>query len=288
MAGLSMGGAQTFFITLKHLDLFLLDHQMDGRPVLPAAVAMELFAEVVRRGWPEWEILALQEFRVLNGVVLKDGPRPIRVRARAAAQPDPERLDLPVDVAIVDPESGRVFYQASVLLGERLPSAPPDRPAPLHDTHPFPLSVEGAYERYLFQGPLFRGIRSIEGLGEGGISGTVLPSKPSGCVRGAAEGAWLIDPVVVDSAFQLSILYARSHYDMTPLPARFRSFRRFAPFDGSPIRCEFRSRARAGGHVLDTQIAFLDERGRLLGLLEDLELSCSRELNRLAGPRGRV
>ena len=98
----------------------------------------------------------------------------------------------------------------------------------------------------------------------------------------------MIDPVVVDSAFQLSILYARSHYDMTPLPARFRSFRRFAPLDGSPIRCEFRSRARAGGHVLDTQIAFLDERGRLLGLLEDLELSCSRELNRLAGPRGRA
>jgi len=269
-------------------DLFLLDHQMDGRPILPAAVAMELFAEVVRRGWPEWEIQALQEFRVLNGVVLKDGPRPIRIRARAATSPDPERHDLQVDVAIVDPESGRTSYQASVLLGGRLPSPPPGGPTPLRDARPYPLSVEGAYERFLFHGPLFQGIRTIESLSEEGIIGTVHPSTPSRCVRGANGGDWLIDPVVVDGALQLGILYARSHFDMTPLPARFRSFRRFAPFNGSPIRCEFRSQARAGGHVLDIQIAFLDGQGRLLGMMEDLELSCSRELNRLAGPRGRT
>ncbi len=193
-----------------------------------------------------------------------------------------------MDVAIIDPESERPFYQASVLLGGRFPSPPPGGPTPLRDARPFPLSVEGAYERFLFHGPLFRGIRSIEGLGAEGISGTVLPSTPSRCVRGANGGAWLIDPVVVDSAFQLGILYARSHYDMTPLPARFRRLRRFAPFNGSPIRCEFRSQARAGGHVLDIQIAFLDEHGRMLGMLEDMELSCSRELNRLAGPRGRA
>jgi NAD(P)-dependent dehydrogenase (short-subunit alcohol dehydrogenase family) len=268
-------------------DLFLLDHQMDGRPVLPAAVAMELFAEIVRRGWPEWEVLEIREFRVLNGVVLRDGPRPILIRARAATQPGQERLDLSVDVAIVDPESGRPFYQASVLAGERFPAPPAGGPAPLRDARPFPTSVEKAYESFLFHGPLFQGIRTIEGLGEDGISGTVVPSRPARCVRGANGGDWLIDPVVVDSAFQLGILYARSHYDMTPLPARFRSFRRFAPFNGAPIRCEFRSKARAGGHVLDIQITFLDERGRLLGMIEDMELSCSRELNRLAGPRGR-
>ena len=268
-------------------DLFLLDHQMDGRPVLPAAVAMELFAEIVRHGWPDWEVQAIQEFRVLNGVVLKDGPRPIVVRARAATQPGQERLELSVDVLIADPESERPCYQATVLLGDRLPPAPGPF-APLREPRPYPTSVESAYENLLFHGPLFQGIRTIDGLGDEGISGTVVPSTPARCVRGAIGGDWLIDPVVVDSAFQLGILYARSNYDMTPLPARFRSFRRYAPFNGSPIRCEFRSVARAGGHVLDIQIAFLDKEGRLLGMLDDMELSCSRELNRLAGPRGRV
>jgi hypothetical protein len=35
--------------------------------------------------------------------------------------------------------------------------------------------------------------------------------------------------------------------------------------------------------VLEIQIALHGADGRLLGLLEDMELSCSRELNRLAG-----
>jgi hypothetical protein len=109
-----------------------------------------------------------------------------------------------------------------------------------------------------------------------------VPSDPARCLAGG-RGAWLIDPVVVDSAFQLGILYARSQYDVTPLPARFARYRRFAPLLGETIRCEFRSRAAAGPNVLIIQIALLDARGQLLGLIEEMELSCSRELNRLAG-----
>ncbi|HEU4403438.1 MAG TPA: SDR family oxidoreductase, partial [Candidatus Polarisedimenticolia bacterium] len=282
------GGA----VELAHLldpaqDRYLLDHRLDGHPVFPAAVAMELFAEVVRRGWPEWEVLEIRAFRVLNGIVLENGPRPIKVVARAATQPEQERLEMAVDVAIVDPETRRPCYQATLLLGERLPSPAALPFAPLSGPRPFPMSVAGAYDRWLFQGPLFQGIQSIEGLSEEGISATLVPSVPERCVHGAPAGRWLIDPVVVDSGFQLAILYARAHNDMTPLPARFRSFRRFAPLDGGSIRCEFRARSSAGGHRLETQTAFLGPGGRLLALLEDMELSCSRELNRLAGQAAR-
>jgi hypothetical protein len=102
-------------------------------------------------------------------------------------------------------------------------------------------------------------------------------------VREGGGAGWLIDPVVIDSAFQLGILYARSQYDLTPLPARFRRYTRFASLDQPLIGCEFRSRAAApDASVLEIQIALLGRDGRLLGLIEDMELSCSRELNRLA------
>ncbi|MGH9749763.1 MAG: SDR family NAD(P)-dependent oxidoreductase, partial [Candidatus Polarisedimenticolia bacterium] len=263
-------------------DLYLLDHRLDGRPVLPLAVAMELAAEVVRRGWPDMEIAALLDFRLLHGVVLENGPRAVRVQARPAQQPDQESLGLAVDVTILDPERGRPFYQGTVLLADRLPEPPARHLAPLRDARPFPMSLPDAYAEWLFHGPLFRGITSVEGIDDDGISGTVEPSQPGRCVRDAGGTEWIIDPVVVDSAFQLGILHSRARFDMTPLPARLRSFRRFAPLAGGPIRCEYRSVPRAGGHVLDIQIAFHDAGGRLLGLLEDMELSCSRELNRLA------
>jgi acyl transferase domain-containing protein/NAD(P)H-dependent flavin oxidoreductase YrpB (nitropropane dioxygenase family)/NAD(P)-dependent dehydrogenase (short-subunit alcohol dehydrogenase family) len=286
--GLSLSSVEdgTFELTCSldpARDLYLLDHRLDGKPVFPAAVAMELIAEVVRRGWPEFQLLALQSFRVLNGIVVENGPRTIRVRAQIEKRAPGSKRDMAVSVSILDPDEGRSFYQASVVLGESPTAAPALRFRPLTGARPFPSSVDGAYQRWLFQGPLFRGIRSIEGINEEGITATLVPSSPERCVRGAGAGRWVIDPVVVDSGFQLAILYARVHSDMTPLPARFKSYRRFAPLAGPAIRCEFRASASAGGRVLETQTAFLDADGRLLGVLEDMELSCSRELNRLAG-----
>jgi acyl transferase domain-containing protein/NAD(P)H-dependent flavin oxidoreductase YrpB (nitropropane dioxygenase family)/NADP-dependent 3-hydroxy acid dehydrogenase YdfG len=263
-------------------DLYLGDHRLDGKPVFPAACAMELMAEVAARGWPDQEVVALEEFRVVKGIVLEAGPRDIKVTARAETQPDQERLEVGVDVAIVDPESGRPFYRGTVRLGPRLPEAQPSPLQPLRAPRPFGKSVRGAYDDWLFHGPLFQGLTIIDQVGEDGIGGVIVPSDPARCLAGG-RGAWLIDPVVVDSAFQLGILYARSQYDVTPLPARFARYRRFAPLLGETIRCEFRSRAAAGPNVLIIQIALLDARGQLLGLIEEMELSCSRELNRLAG-----
>jgi len=244
---------------------------------------MELMAEVAERGRPELQVTGLESFRVVKGIVLETGPRAVKVIARAETQPDPEAGGLAVDLSIVDPANGRPYYRATVRLADRLPDPGDPGFAALRAPRPFPKTVRGAYEEWLFHGPLFHGLTSIDGLGEDGITGSIIPSDPARCLTGAAGSGWLIDPVVVDSAFQLGILYARAQYDVTPLPARFRRYRRFAPLEGQAIRCEFRSRALNGPSVLEIQIALYDADGRLLGLIEDMELSCSRELNRLAG-----
>ena len=53
--------------------LYLQDHQLDAKPVLPAAMAMELMAEVVQKGWPEWQVVGIRALRVLKGIILEDG-----------------------------------------------------------------------------------------------------------------------------------------------------------------------------------------------------------------------
>jgi NAD(P)-dependent dehydrogenase (short-subunit alcohol dehydrogenase family)/acyl carrier protein len=277
------GGIQFDRLLDPARDRYLDDHRLDGKPVFPAACAMELMAETAQRGWPEYEVLSIEEFRVVKGIVLDDGPRTVRVTARPETQPEAERLEVAIDVALVDPGSGRPFYRGTLRLGERLPESLPLPYDVLRAPRPFSKTVEGAYADWLFHGPLFQGLLSIDRVGEDGIAGLIAPSDPERCIAGSRGSAWIVDPIVIDSAFQLGILYARSQYDTTPLPARFRRFRRFAPLDRGPIRCEFRSRAVASDSVLEIQIALLDERGRLLGLIEDMELSCSRDLNRLAG-----
>lgn len=265
---------------------YLLDHQLDGRPVLPAAMALELMAEMAQLVWPDRAVTAIEDFRVLRGVVLERGAKSIRILSHT--EPGRSTQPLRVEVQLLDPVDEASCYRATVLMNDRLEHrtvrAPDARS--LAGLQPFPMSVESAYDRLLFQGPLFQGIAAIEGINEEGIEAILAPSVPDRCVTGANRdlvgSRWLIDPIVVDSAFQLAILWARTYLDMTPLPAGFRRFQLYALLADPRIHCEFRARPSAGGHILETQYRFKSGDGRVLALLEDMEFGCSRTLNRLA------
>lgn len=260
-------------------DRYLHDHRLDGHPVLPVAAAMELMAEVAALARPGHEVAELRDVQLLKGVILDDGPRSVTVRA-TAAQPIGESTVL--DVTVVDAPTGRMSYRAEVILRSGLPAAP-GHPAPSSSgLDPFPMPLEQAYDELLFQGPLLRGITGIEGMDGERMVATLAPSSPQRCVTGAT-GRWIIDPVLIDSGFQLCLLWARTHLDVTPLPARVRRYRRFAAAPRGPVRCELRAQMRTDGHILDTQYAFLDSQGHLLAIIEDMEVACSRSLNRLAG-----
>jgi NAD(P)-dependent dehydrogenase (short-subunit alcohol dehydrogenase family) len=263
-------------------DLYLADHQLDGKPVLPAAMAMELMGEVVQAGWPEWQLTGVSSLRVLRGIVLENGPRMMRVLARPQTQ-SVGTDELSVDVEISEPESatGR-NYRATVHLGSQLPARDGHRVPQPKGLQPFPMTVEEAYERWLFHGPAFQAITSIEGVNDEWIVATFTPSSPDRCLKHPV-GSWLIDPVVVDCSFQLAIAWVRLHYDMTPLPARLGAWTRLGAAHSASLRCFLRAQPSAGGSVLTTQIVLADAENRVVGVLRDMEFSCSRALNRLGG-----
>ncbi|MGH3963388.1 MAG: polyketide synthase dehydratase domain-containing protein [Pseudonocardiaceae bacterium] len=259
-------------------DRYLNDHRLDGHPVLPAAAAMELMAEVAAAVHPGHEVAELRDVQILKGVVLDGGPRPVTVRTAAARVLDDGTL---LDVTVLDSRTARAAYRAGVVLRAALPTAPLDAARSAGALEPYPVALEQVYDELLFHGPLMRGITRIEGIHDDGMVATLAPSRPQQCLT-RGEGRWIIDPVLIDSGFQLCVLWARARLDMTPLPARIRRYRRFAAVPDAPVRCEMRARVRAGGHLLDTQYAFRDAQGRLLAVIEDMEGACSRSLNRLA------
>jgi len=263
-------------------DRYLQDHRLDGHPVLPMAMAMELMAEVAAQGWSELEVAAVRDLQVLQGIILRDGIQAIRVVADPQVTPPGEPLNVGVKIAGAEnPE--RVYYRATVELAQRLPQPPAVKPLSLVATRPFPVSADEAYGRWLFHGPLFRGIKRIECIGPDGIKGSFVASSPQQLIAGAPEGHWLIDPVMVDSGLQLLILWAREHWDMTPLPSRVHTYRRFGLPSSPQIQCEVHIRPETGGHVIHADLFFLGVERRVLGILEDMEGTCSKALNRLAG-----
>ena len=265
-------------------DLYLHDHRLDGKPVLPMTMAMELMAEVAQKGWPEWEIAGIQSLALIRGIVMDNGSRDIRIVAQPQTYSSHENLTREIKMEIYElNKPSHPCYRAIVQIGKRLPSPPLYDSGVLCGLRPFPMTVDDMYRRWLFHGPCFQGISTIEGINQQGICAFLLPSLPDQCLNQNTGSRWLIDPVLLDCSLQLAILWERFHYDMTPLPTGFKSYRRFGSPSDSPVRCSLEAYPRSGGHILSVNIYFLDTAGRMLAFMEGVEASCSKALNRLAG-----
>jgi hypothetical protein len=223
----------------------------------------------------------MKDLQVLRGLVLDNGPRPVRVLAKPSGSAAHNGMEVEVSIAGATPQAP-LHYRAIACLRSELPASPSLKDFSLGDVTPLPLSLEEIYRQWLFHGPLMAGIRDITGIGVDGIAGDLMPSMPERCLEGNAQGPWIIDPVVLDSALQLIIVWTRAQWDMTPLPARMRSYQRFGALSGQRINCQMRIKADSAGHIVHCDVAFYGDDGQLLGLVEDAEGVCSKALNRLA------
>jgi hypothetical protein len=292
------GGVEATYLLDARRDLYLFDHCLEGQPVLPYAMALELMAEVAAWGWPSLHVSHVQGLRLLQGIVLErlaspageeDGAEPqystreLQVTARPVSLRSGGGQDVEVTISTRVPVQ-RIHYRGVVTLLPALPAAPADTSGPLAAATAFPLSLPDAYRQWLFHGPRMAGIAAVDAIGERGITGSLIPSSPQRLLAGGATGAWQIDPVVVDSGLQLLLLWTRRTLDMTGLPASLSTYHRFGPLADPQLRCELRLHPETGmGPALRCDIAFVGTGGRLLGLMETMEVTVSKALNRLTG-----
>ncbi len=265
-------------------DLYLRDHCLDGKPVLPAAMAIELMAEVAQKRWPQWNVVAIREIKVLKGIVLENGPLPIRVMVEEKEEISSRNRELTLSATLVDVSAPEKVYYKGVVVLARDPLIVESRRGSIqhHELKKGSFSAEEAYRKFLFHGPRFRCIREFERITEQGIIATVVPSQLSAFLAGTPSGRWLLDPVVLDSAPQLAIVWARSFFDITPLPSSFGAVHFYRPFETpSAIRCHFQVLEGSGNPTVRANVLFADLEGRPLAKIETLECTGTNGLNRL-------
>jgi NAD(P)-dependent dehydrogenase (short-subunit alcohol dehydrogenase family) len=263
-------------------DLYLKDHRLDFKSVLPAAMAIEFMAEAGRMACPGCQMVGLKGVRVLKGIVLAEVSQDILIQVDLPASlTEPAELK----VTIKDPvRQELLFYQGTVVLSQS-PQLPEKYHLPLAgDFQPFGLSVIQAYNSLTFHGPIFQGIHSIQGISDKGMLATLAPSAPQSCLAGKPAGQWLIDPIVMDCGLQLGLLWWRTYLDVTPLPTSFEEIRLFQPFHTvERLRCYYEVLSLVGQQTMYANIYFFSRDGQLLGLVKGFESTGSKALNRLAG-----
>jgi hypothetical protein len=173
-----------------------------------------------------------------------------------------------------------------VQTGEQAGDAKASVPEQLDGLSAFPMDVAAAYRELLFHGPLFQGILGIEGMDERGACSLLARSIPAESVDGTDGLRWLLDPIMLDSALQVQVLWARLQWDVTLLPAQIGAWRRTAAMSGvGPVRHELRIRPESGAPLCHADHWFYDSDGRLLATLEDVVGVGTQTLNRLTEAR---
>ncbi|HUO71709.1 MAG TPA: SDR family NAD(P)-dependent oxidoreductase [Solirubrobacteraceae bacterium] len=262
-------------LTVAH-DRYLDHHRVDGKPVFPFAAAMELMSECATVAAPERRYAGLREIRLLKGIVVPDAGA-FAVKATATARGQDE-----IEVVIGTPDSSRPHYRSVALMGDA-PASAAAGPPELAGLAPFPMSVEAAYRDLLFHGPLFQGISAVTGMDERGSSAVLSASTPERCLADAAGLHWLLDPVLIDSALQVQVVWARLHWDVTLLPAQIGGYTRVSePRAAERIRHELRIRPESSRPMCHADHWFFGADGRLLATLGDVVGVGTQALNRLA------
>lgn len=270
-----------------HLDpsrhLYLQEHALDARMVLPAAVALELMAEGVRALWPQWQVVEVRELKLLKGVDMDRGGRDLQLFVSPPPYGSAEGFDVSVALQS-DLGAGRALshYRCVVRAEQALPTAVP-APRGVHDDKT--LSVAKAYGEWLFHGPRFQVIERIAGLSPAGAGATVRASHPREWLagRGADASGWLFDPALLDAAAQMAWLWARAYRDESALPTRIGRVVRYRDVFPPRMHMEYARVESADPALIRGNAVFFDEHGVPVLALEELDSIASAALNRLGG-----
>jgi hypothetical protein len=200
-------------------DLYLLDHCLDSKPVLPATMAIELIAEAAKTSWPGWHVVSVSDIRVFKGIALNGGPFNVRLFAETKNNVQPQKQAVEIEVKLTDVDRPEMlFYKAKVTLNKRFPAQPQFNFTLNSPMEPFHVSIKEAYKNLLFHGPKFQCIHHIEGISKDGMIATLSKSTPKECLFNNTDEQWVLDPITLDGGLQLVLLWARKYLDITVLP----------------------------------------------------------------------
>jgi NAD(P)-dependent dehydrogenase (short-subunit alcohol dehydrogenase family) len=275
-------GSQVVRFTIDAGHAYLKDHAIDSKPVVPAAAALEVFAEAARALWPGWQVVELRDLRLMKGIELPEMPRSFTVLVQPPPYGSSEGFE--VDATLhTELDGGRklVHYRALIRLEQQFTGLPP--PAPRRHAEKR-LTVDKAYADWLFHGPQFQVIEAIKGLSTAGAAATVRSVPPQAWLPALPAGApgWVFDPAVVDAAPQMAILWDRAFHDQTCLPIGFGRVQRCRADWPATLQMVYEALPSDDGSTVRANVSFLDDAGQVVLAIEDMRCVSSQALNRLA------
>ena len=258
---------------------FLKSHVINGRAVLPMAVTIEWLAHAALHNNPGLVLHGFNDLRIFKGVTLQGHDSySIQVLVGDAVK-DGKVYLVPVEMHGTNTDGQDVLHaRAEFILSSKLSSG--ERVIKELVTDTFEQQNGSIYEKYLFHGPDFHGIQQVEGCSaEGIIARTKSAPQPSNWIQQPLRNYWLTDPLMIDSGFQMMILWSFAQHQSGSLPTFVGQYRQFKPkFSPSGGRVVAKVMKHDPHRALAT-LEFLDPNGDLIARMENYECTIDPSLN---------
>jgi len=213
--------------TEKHA--FLTSHVIDGRAVLPLAMTQEWLAHAAAQANPGLPFLGVDGLQVMRGIVLSGKSIHLRMHADKARK-DGALFRVRVELR---GEQDTLYARAEVLLGTE------DAPAPAADPTELAAYDEtrSLYGDLLFHGPHFQAVETVDGWSIKGLTAMVKTApRPIEWMVAPLRRKFFTDPLAVDAAFQLAILWTRKFLGSPSLPTKIGAYRQFGVFKKASVQ----------------------------------------------------
>jgi len=123
--------------------------------------------------------------------------------------------------------------RAEVLLGKEDAPAPATDPTELTEFD----ETRSLYGDLLFHGPHFQSVETVDGWSKEGLTATVKTApQPNEWMDAPLRRRFFTDPLAVDAAFQLAILWTRRFLGNPSLPTTIGAYRQFGVFKKASVR----------------------------------------------------
>ena len=254
-------------------------HIIANRFVVPFAIMTEWFGHGALHANPGLYLYGIDDMRLLNGITLeKEEQKDISIWIEKI-----KRIGLKFEMQMEIKSNLKdimLHAKGRAILTEKIPDAPVfTRSIKKIAQLPYPFDIKSAYNNILFHGNILHGIKKIHGISDMGmVANIACASPPEKWIKNPQRSKWILDPLILDCAFQLAVLWTDKQTGNPCLPSYMANYRQFAkefPKDGvtailivnellpSKIICDF---------------TFLDEQNQVVACITGYEATINSKL----------
>jgi acyl transferase domain-containing protein/NAD(P)-dependent dehydrogenase (short-subunit alcohol dehydrogenase family) len=260
-------------------------HLLDGKPVVPFALIAEWLGHGALHENPGLLLHGLDDMRIFQGIKLEQKKKHIRLMAGKARKKG-AAFEVAVQIRDGIKDNIEVIHSgATAILTDRLAPPPAFDLSAYIGINGYSKTIDEIYENILFHGVELQGIQEIMGYSSRFITARISSAPlPAAWMAEPMRSKWIADPLVLDSACQMAILWCFEERGMVSLPsysASYRQYRDIFPSDGVTAVLEIKE---ATDHKIKGDFTFLDSHKVVVARMTGYEAVMDQSLSKAFKP----